>query len=99
MPSYKAARALLAWSQEQLATEADVQDGPLGGRQLSVWLTPFYLMQSATARPGPLLQVAASSVFENVIVPPGHVTETSFSPGLQTRLQPLSVSQVSSLNA
>jgi DNA-binding XRE family transcriptional regulator len=38
----KAARALLAWSQEQLATEADVsiptikrleaQDGPLGGR-------------------------------------------------------------------
>ena len=42
MPSYKAARALLAWSQEQLATEADVsiptikrleaQDGPVGGR-------------------------------------------------------------------
>ena len=39
----KAARALLAWSQEQLATEADVsiptikrleaQDGPLGGRR------------------------------------------------------------------
>ena len=41
----KAARALLAWSQEQLATEADVsiptikrleaQDGPLGGRSVT----------------------------------------------------------------
>ena len=41
----KAARALLAWSQEQLATEAEVsiptikrleaQDGPLGGRSVT----------------------------------------------------------------
>jgi hypothetical protein len=60
---------------------------------------PYHFMQSARAGPGLLLQVAASPVFENDIVPPGHVTETSFSPEPQARLQPSPVSQASSLNA
>jgi hypothetical protein len=56
-------------------------------------------MQSAKAGPGLLLHVAASPLFENEIAPPGHVTETNFSPGLQARLQPSPVSQESCLNA
>ena len=44
-------------------------------------LVQLYFIQSAKAGPGLPLHVAASSVFEIVIVPPGHVTETSFSPG------------------
>ena len=42
-------------------------------------------IQSASAGPDVLLHVAASTpaVLEMTIVPPGHVTETSFSPGLR----------------
>jgi hypothetical protein len=66
---------------------------------IAVGFALFYFTQRAKAGPRLLVQDAASSVFENDIAPPGHVTEASFSPELQARLQPLSLSQESCLNA
>jgi hypothetical protein len=54
-----------------------------------------HLTQRAKAGPRLWLHVASSAFFENEIVPPGHVTEASFSPGPQARLQPRPVSHES----
>jgi len=64
-------------------------------------LSNYCRMQSAKAGPGLLLHVAASpsAVFEKAIVPPGHVTETNFSPALHSRLQLALPSHLSSLSA
>ena len=64
-------------------------------------LSNYCRMQSAKAGPGLLLHVAASpsAVFEKAIVPPGHVTETNFSPALHSRLQLALLSHLSSLSA
>ena len=62
----------------------------------------YLRMQRANAGPGLLLHAAVwiSPVLEMVIVPPGHVTETNFSPTLHSSLQSLPVSQLlSSLSA
>ncbi|MFZ2067896.1 MAG: hypothetical protein WAV27_18140 [Xanthobacteraceae bacterium] len=54
-------------------------------------------MQSAKAGPGVLLHAADSTppVLEMTIVPPGQVTETSRSPGLQLKSQLLLGAHVS----
>ena len=56
-------------------------------------------IQNAKAGPGLLLHVAVSSVFDNSIVPSGHVTDTNFSPGLHSSLQLALVSHLSCLSA
>jgi hypothetical protein len=54
-------------------------------------------MHKASAGPGVLLQAAESTpaVLEITMVAPGHVTETSLSPGLQLRSQLLLGAQLS----
>jgi hypothetical protein len=57
----------------------------------------YCFMHSASAGPGVLLHAAESTppVLEITIVAPGHVTDTSRSPGLQLRSQLLLGAQVS----
>ena len=69
------------------------------GRRAKLLVANYCRIQSAKAGPGLLLHVAASSVFDNSIVPLGHVTETSFSPGLHSRSHLASVSHLSRLSA
>jgi hypothetical protein len=71
----------------------------LGARRAKFMNANYCRIQSAKAGPGLLLHVAASSVFDNSIVPLGHVTETSFSPGLHSRSHLALVSHLSRLSA